>query len=106
MTTADRAARPRADCADDVLIRASGAPRSPRQVDDVYVQRRRLWVRLREKGGKRHEMPRHHTLGAYLDAYLEATRHRRRRERTPVPTSRRGTAQLSYTPLPQANAPS
>ncbi len=24
------------------------------RVDDVYVQNRRLWVRLREKGGKRH----------------------------------------------------
>jgi integrase len=25
-----------------------------------------LWVRLREKGGKRHEMPCHHNLEAYL----------------------------------------
>jgi site-specific recombinase XerD len=30
------------------------------------------WVRLHEKGGKRHEMPAHHTLEAYLDAYIEA----------------------------------
>ena len=30
------------------------------------------WVRLHEKGGKRHEMPCHHNLEAYLDAYLEA----------------------------------
>jgi hypothetical protein len=29
-------------------------------------------VRLHEKGGKRHEMPAHHTLEAYLDAYIEA----------------------------------
>ena len=27
------------------------------KVEDVYVQGRRLWVRLNEKGGKRHEMP-------------------------------------------------
>ncbi len=27
------------------------------KVEDVYVQHRRLWVRLHEKGGKRHEMP-------------------------------------------------
>jgi integrase/recombinase XerC len=27
---------------------------------------RRLWVRLREKGGKRHEMPCHHNLETYL----------------------------------------
>jgi site-specific recombinase XerC len=27
------------------------------RVDDIYVQHRCLWVRLREKGGKRHEIP-------------------------------------------------
>ena len=34
------------------------------KVEDVYVQNRRLWVRLHEKGGKRHEMPCHHNLEA------------------------------------------
>jgi len=33
---------------------------------------KRWWVRLHEKGGKRHEMPAHHNLEAYLDAYIEA----------------------------------
>ena len=28
-------------------------------VEDVYTQNRRLWVRLREKGGKGHAMPCH-----------------------------------------------
>ena len=42
------------------------------QVDDVYVQGRRTWVRLHEKGGKEHEMPCHHNLDDYLHAYLEA----------------------------------
>ena len=41
------------------------------KVEDVFVQNRRLWVRLREKGGKRHEMPCHHTLEVYLHAYLD-----------------------------------
>lgn len=41
------------------------------KVEDVYIQNRRLWVRLHEKGGKRHEMPCHHSLEAYLDAYLD-----------------------------------
>jgi integrase/recombinase XerC len=41
------------------------------KVEDVYVQNRRLWVRLHEKGGKRHEMPCHHSLEAYLEAYLD-----------------------------------
>ena len=43
-------------------IRAALAMR----VEDVYSERQRLWVRLREKGGKRHEMPCHHNLEAYL----------------------------------------
>jgi site-specific recombinase XerD len=41
------------------------------RVEDVYVQARRTWVRLHEKGGKRHEMPCHHNLEAYLHAYIE-----------------------------------
>jgi site-specific recombinase XerD len=40
-------------------------------VEDVFTQNRRLWVRLREKGGKRHAMPCHHNLEEYLVAYLD-----------------------------------
>ena len=40
-------------------------------VEDVYTQNRRLWVRLREKGGKRHAMPCHHNLEEDLTAYLD-----------------------------------
>ena len=40
-------------------------------VEDVYTQTRRLWVRLREKAGKRHAMPCHHNLEEYLIAYLD-----------------------------------
>jgi hypothetical protein len=42
------------------------------RVEDFYPQGKRWWVRLHEKGGKRHEMPAHHTLEAYLDAYIDA----------------------------------
>ena len=42
------------------------------KVEDYYGQGKRWWVRLHEKGGKRHEMPAH--LEAYLDTYLEAAR--------------------------------
>ena len=41
------------------------------RVEDVYIQGRRTWVRLHEKGGKRHEMPCHHNLDEYLEAYLD-----------------------------------
>ena len=42
------------------------------RVEDYYANGKRWWVRLHEKGGKRHEMPAHHNLEAYLDAYIEA----------------------------------
>jgi site-specific recombinase XerD len=41
-------------------------------VEDYFSQGRRWWVRLREKGGKRHEVPCHHRLEEYLDAYVTA----------------------------------
>jgi site-specific recombinase XerD len=41
------------------------------RIEDVYTQGRRTWIRLHEKGGKRHEMPAHHNLDEYLHAYLE-----------------------------------
>ena len=42
------------------------------QVEDVYIQGRRTWVRLHEKGGKLHAMPCHHNLDEYLHAYMKA----------------------------------
>jgi len=42
------------------------------RIEDYYTQGRRGWVRLHEKGGKRHEMPCNHNLEAYLDAYINA----------------------------------
>jgi site-specific recombinase XerD len=42
------------------------------QVDDVYIQGRRLWVRLHEKGGKEHTLPCHHELEEYVEVYMEA----------------------------------
>ncbi|MDN7182836.1 tyrosine-type recombinase/integrase [Caballeronia sp. SEWSISQ10-4 2] len=74
------------------------------RVEDVYTQDKRLWVRLREKGGKRHEMPCHHTLEAYLYAYLDGTGIADDAKSLLFCTIRRGTGQLSGAPLPQANA--
>jgi len=42
------------------------------RVDDYYPGGKRWWVRLHEKGGKRHEMPAHHKLEQFLDEYLAA----------------------------------
>ena len=40
-------------------------------VEDAFYQRGRLWMRLAEKGGKAHQMPCHHNLEDYLNAYLD-----------------------------------
>ncbi|MFM0472308.1 tyrosine-type recombinase/integrase [Paraburkholderia strydomiana] len=74
------------------------------RVEDVYVQQRRLWVRLREKGGKQHEMPCHHSLELYLHEYLEQTGLRNEPKGPLFRTIARGTGQLSARALPQANA--
>lgn len=74
------------------------------KVEDVYTQNRRLWVRLKEKGGKQHTMPCHHTLETYLHAYLEGTGSDADPKGPLFRTVGRGTGQLSQTPLPQANS--
>lgn len=43
-------------------------------VEDVFVQNRRLWMRLGEKGGKANAMPCHHSLEEYLTAYFRGSR--------------------------------
>jgi site-specific recombinase XerD len=40
------------------------------KVKDYFIQERRGWVRLQEKGGKEHEVPCHHMLEKLLDEYL------------------------------------
>jgi site-specific recombinase XerD len=42
------------------------------KVRDYFIQGRRGWVRLHEKGGKEHEVPCHHSLEKFLDEYVAA----------------------------------
>ena len=44
------------------------------RVEDYFQQGRRSWLRLHEKGGKRHEVPCHHSLDEYLDAWIAAAK--------------------------------
>jgi site-specific recombinase XerD len=74
------------------------------KVEDVFTQQRRLWVRLREKGGKPHAMPCHHNLESYLTAYIEGADLGQDPKGPLFRTIGRGTGQLSRTPLHQANA--
>ena len=39
---------------------------------DYFGQGSRAWLRLHEKGGKRHDVPAHHRAAAALDAHVEA----------------------------------
>jgi len=64
-------------------------------VEDVFTQNLRLWVRLREKGGKRHAMPCHHNLEEYLTAYLDGAGLRGDRKGPLFRTIGRGTAKLT-----------
>jgi site-specific recombinase XerD len=74
------------------------------KVEDVYTQKRRTWVRLHEKGGKRHEMPCHHNLEAYLQAYIETAGLASRPKSPLFPTALRRTGLLSGQPMTQSDA--
>jgi integrase len=74
------------------------------KVEDVYNERRRLWVRLREKGGKRHEIPCHHNLEKYLTEYIDGTGIADDPKGPLFRTIGRKTKQLTRTPLPRVNA--
>ena len=41
-------------------------------VEDYFQNGKRWWIRLHEKNAKRHEVPAHHSLEEYLDAYMTA----------------------------------
>jgi site-specific recombinase XerC len=73
-------------------------------VEDVYTQNRRLWVRLREKGGKRHAMPCHHNLEECLIAYLDGVGLRDDPKGPLFRTIGRGTGRLTRTVLPQGRS--
>jgi len=44
------------------------------KIEDYYIQKRRGWVRLHEKGGKVNELPCHHNLEQFLDEWLAASK--------------------------------
>ena len=72
---------------------------------DVFIQGCRTWVRLREKGGKHHEMPCHHKLESYLQDYAAA-----RPSSLPpdpkawlFPTAQGPSGRLTHRPMAQAD---
>jgi integrase len=47
-------------------------PANTLRVGDYFESEKRGWLRLHEKGGKRHEVPCHHSLAKYLDSWIAA----------------------------------
>ncbi len=72
------------------------------KVEDFYVQKRRGWVRLHEKGGKVTELPCHHNLDQYLEEWIAASGLGTEPEAPLFPTLRYGRL-TDRTSLPQAN---
>jgi site-specific recombinase XerD len=74
------------------------------EVEDYFAYGKRRWLRLHEKGGKRHEMPAHHKLEQFLDEYVDAAGIRDG-GRTPLFRSARGrTGILSDRPMHRVDA--
>jgi len=74
------------------------------RVEDVYVQGRRSWIRLAEKGGKQHDMPCHHLLDQYLQDYREAGGVAEDPKAPLFRSLNRRSGQLTERPLAQADA--
>lgn len=75
------------------------------KVEDYYPQGKRWWLRLHEKGGKRHEVPVHHTLEIYLDAYIDTAGIREEKKGPLFRTLKRAPGRpLSLIPLSQPEA--
>lgn len=72
------------------------------KVEDYYIQKRRGWVRLHEKGGKVTELPCHHNLEAALDEWLSASGLTNEPSAPLFPTLKYGRL-AGRTPLPPAN---
>ena len=73
------------------------------KVEDVFTQNRRLWVRLREKGGKAHAMPAT-TILKPISSPISTARALPMIPRAVVSHDRPRHRIVTRTPLPQANA--
>jgi integrase/recombinase XerD len=74
------------------------------KVEDYFIQGRRSWVRLQEKGGKRHEVAAHHNLDEYTEAYIRAAGLQDDPKGSLFRTVAGKTGRLTALPLSQADA--
>ena len=73
------------------------------RVEDYYSQGRRAWMRLHEKGGKRHEMPCNHVLEDFLEQYLAGAAIAEDHKGYLFRTARARSRQLTTNPMAQAD---
>lgn len=73
------------------------------KVEDFFVQGPRGWVKFHEKGGKEHEMPTHHNLDRYLEAYIAAAGIAQDRKGPLFRTTRGRSGELTGNSLPQSD---
>jgi integrase len=74
------------------------------KVEDYFIQRRCGWMRLHEKGGKRHEVPAHHNLDEYIQAYIKGAALQDDPKGLLFRTVAGKTVRLTELPLTQADA--
>jgi integrase/recombinase XerD len=73
------------------------------KVEDYFIQKRRGWVRLHEKGGKVNELPCHHNLEQFLEEWLAASQLAKDPAAPLFPALRHGRLTARKLPLPPAN---
>lgn len=73
-------------------------------VHNYYPQGKRWWLRLHEKNAKVLDMPAHHKLEEFLDAYLDAANLRGQKKRPVFRTTRGQTRQLTQNRMTQPDA--
>lgn len=73
-------------------------------VADYYQIGKRSWIRLHEKGGKVHDVPAHHTVIEYVDAYLASAGHAELPNAPLFRTARGKTGKLTQQPLSRQDA--
>ena len=78
--------------------------RRSRQREDYYIQKRRGWVRLHEKGGKVTELPCHLNLEQFLDEWIAASGTGGRAECAVIPDAASRPAERPHAPAPAAEA--
>jgi site-specific recombinase XerD len=74
------------------------------KVEDYYVQGKRWWLRLHEKNAKVVEMPAHHKLEEFMDAYIEVAGMVGRKNALLFQTFRGRSTALTGRPMAQADA--